>query len=40
MILMFNVIPEKRDEFVNVVNSTLPDTRAYDGNFKVDVWIS
>mgnify|MGYP002882183461 CR=1 FL=1 len=39
MILMLNVIPEKREEFINVVNSALQDTRAYDGNLKVDVWI-
>ncbi len=39
MILMFPVIPEKREAFIDVVNSALPDTRAYDGNQKVDVWV-
>ena len=38
MILMFSVIPEKRNEFIELMNSVLPDTRAFKGNLKVDVW--
>lgn len=38
MILMFSVIPEKRNEFIELMNAVLPDTRAYKGNLKVDVW--
>ena len=39
MILMFSVKPEKREEFIELANSVLPDTRSYEGNLKVNVWI-
>ena len=38
MILEIPVLSEKRDEFIALVNSVLPDTRAYDGCLRVDVW--
>jgi quinol monooxygenase YgiN len=39
MILMLPLIAEKREEFIGVINSALPDTRAFEGNLKVDVWV-
>ena len=39
MIFMFSVKPEKREEFIELANSVLPDTPSFEGNLKVDVWI-
>jgi len=36
--LAFLVIPERTDEFKTLLRELLPDTRAYDGCLKVDVY--
>ena len=38
MILEIPVVAEKRDEFIGVMKGALPDTRAYDGCLKVEMW--
>jgi quinol monooxygenase YgiN len=40
MILTFPVIPEKRDEFIQMLIGALPDTRAYDGCNRADLYTS
>ena len=36
--LTFTVKPERAEEFISLLKSLLPDTRAYDGCLKVDVY--
>ena len=36
--LTFTVKPERAAEFISLLKSLLPDTRAYDGCLKVDVY--
>ena len=36
--LTFSVKPERTDEFKSLLESLLPDTRAYDGCLRVDVY--
>ena len=36
--LKFDIKPERADEFKSLLESLLPDTRAYDGCLKVDVY--
>ena len=38
MLLIIPVSAEKRDEFIALANSALPDTRAYDGCLRVEMW--
>ncbi|MEL6347279.1 MAG: antibiotic biosynthesis monooxygenase family protein [Myxococcota bacterium] len=39
MILSFPVHPEKRDDFVALLNNILPDTRAFEGCIAVQTWL-
>lgn len=36
--LAFSVKPERTDEFKSLLRNLLPDTRAYEGCIKVDVY--
>ena len=36
--LEFSVIPERAEEFKALLEELLPDTRAYDGCHRVDVY--
>ena len=36
--LTFSIKPERADEFKALMESLLPDTRAYDGCLRVDVY--
>lgn len=36
--LTFSIKPERADEFKSLLQSLLPDTRAYDGCLRVDVY--
>ena len=38
MILDLPVKPEKRDEFVGVLQGVVPDTRAFDGCQHLEIW--
>ena len=40
MILTFPVKPERRAEFIQVLAGALPDTRAYDGCQRADVFTA
>ena len=39
MMLQLPVEPEKREEFLAAVNDVLPDTRAFEGNLKTELWV-
>ena len=36
--LTFTVKPERAEEFISLLKSLLPDTRAYEGCLRVDVY--
>ena len=39
MILTIPVKPDSMEAFLGAMKETLPDTRAYDGCQRVDVWV-
>ncbi|MEE2898098.1 MAG: antibiotic biosynthesis monooxygenase family protein [Gemmatimonadota bacterium] len=39
MILEIPVKADKRDEFLTALDGALPDTKAYEGNIKTEVWL-